>query len=105
MIVRGVSMSNIATNRSPVSHHRISYHRRGIQQNGVAVADEARTIQIGLASHSTNVQYTVRLLDILQAINTVDVDQDRWPRKTETQEGNEAQASGEDFGFIAMLVQ
>src|SRR6266849_4865879 len=105
MIVGGIGMGNIATYLSPVSHYRVGYPGRGIIQNRVAVADERRGIQFRLASERTDVQHAIRLLEIVQARDAVDVNQDRRFSKAETQKGNEAMATSEDFGFIASLVQ
>src|SRR5258708_1064911 len=74
MIVGRVSMSDISTYCSPVSHYRVSYPHRGIKKNGVAFTYQARSVQFRFTCECTNVQYTVRLLDILQIGDAVDVD-------------------------------
>src|SRR5215472_5849456 len=105
MIVGGVGMSDVATDGGPVSHDRIGYPDRGIEQDRVTVTDETGVIQLCLAGQGTNTQFTIRFLDVVQCGNAIDVDQDRWPGQAETQEGNEALATCQNFGVIAMLIQ
>src|SRR5439155_3676323 len=99
MIVGGIGMRNIATHCGPVSHYRIGYHTRGIREDRIAVTDERRAVQFRLAGQCANVQHTIRLLDVLQAINAVDVDQDRGISQTETQKGDEALAASQNFSL------
>src|SRR5947208_8006370 len=105
MIVGGIGMGNIATHRGPVSHYRIGYHTRGIREDRIAITDERRAVKFRLAGQCADAQLTIRLLDVLQAINAVDVDQDRRVSQAETQKGDEALAPGQNFGFVSMLFQ
>src|SRR6266852_8683288 len=105
MIVGGVGMGEVATDGGPVSHYRISYTGRSIEQDGVTAADEAGVIQFCFAGKRTNTQYTIRFLDVVQCGDSIDVDQDRWPGKAETYKGNETLATCQNFGVVAVLVQ
>src|SRR5207249_3754095 len=103
--VGGIGMSDVATNGSPVSYYGVSYNHRSIMEDRVAIADEIGAIKFRLTSQCAKAQFPISLLDIPQAINTVDVDQDRWPGEAESQERDEAMTARENFGFIAVLVQ
>src|SRR5215472_13551504 len=105
MIVGGVGIGDVATDGGPVSHDRIGYPSRGIEQDRVTVTDEARVIQFCLAGQGTDTQYAVGFLDVVQFGDAIDINQDRWPGQAETQEGNEALATCQDFGIVAMLIQ
>src|SRR5215469_13731039 len=105
MIVGGVGMGDVATDGGPVSHDRIGYPSRGIEQDRVTVTDEIGVIQLCLASQGTNTQFTIGFLDVVQRGNATDINQDRWPGQAKTQEGNKAVATCQDFGIVAVLIQ
>ena len=105
MIVGGIGVRDIAANRGPVAHHRVCDHRGGIEQNGIAVSNEAGTVEFRLACQRANVQRAIRFLNVFQASNTIDVNQRGWPGDAEPHEGNEALASGQNFGVTAMLIE
>src|SRR5260370_18093241 len=69
------------------------------------ITDEIGAIQFRFASQGANMQGAIRLLNILKAINTVDINQHRRPRETESNEGNEALASCQNLGILAVFIQ
>src|ERR1051326_3808910 len=96
-------MGDITANFGPVFHNRSGYRTRGIKQDGIAVANEGGTIQFCLACQCADAQLTIGLPDVLQAINAVDVDQDRGASQTKTQERDEALATGQNFSLLMFL--
>src|SRR6266700_3724492 len=72
--IDGNDALDCGTNSDPIAYDWIGYHTCSIKQNRIALADERRTVKCHFTSQRTNVQDPIRFLDVLQAINAIDVD-------------------------------
>src|SRR5277367_7000668 len=87
MIVRRVTVGQVARQCCHVPHLRVRDHAGGIENNGILRLNEMGVFQFGFSSETTDPQKSTLFYDVGQAGDSVDVDQVARTRQPELHHG------------------
>ncbi len=105
MVVGRIGVGHVATHGGKVAHQRIGHHQAGLEERGVASADQWRRFQDGFSHHRSDGQMASALLQVRQARHPGDVDQVLRTGQPEFHEGDQALAAGQNLRLAGMALQ
>ena len=97
MIVGGIGVCQIAADGRQIPNQRIGDHGGRVRQNGIALPDHLRAIDLVLTRHRADRQVHLLFGDAVQTFDMVDIDQVRRFGQTETHDRDQALTAGQQL--------
>ena len=103
VIVGGVAVGDVAAHRGAVANDGIGDHRRGVEQNGVALGNHIVVLQRCLADQRADFQVAVFFDDLVECRDVADVDDVAGLRQPQLHHGQQTVAARHHLGLVAQL--
>src|SRR5438309_1724674 len=96
-------MRQAAADRAAIADLRMADKWQRLGQQRIAFFDQVGALGCALADHRAELETAVPGVDLLDVTQTVDVDQVRGSRQSQTEQWHQALPASKDFGIAAVL--
>src|SRR5262245_16056781 len=105
MIVGGISVCQIASDRGTVADERVGDDLGCIEQNRIFRSDQIGSLERRFSRSPADLEKATFLLDVLEPGDLADVDEMRGSGNAKLQEGQQTLSSRQHLGVVAMTLE